>query len=164
MPQTSNTIGRCCVVDIHYNVPGMWEHEWTGAVNCLFLSSLSSHPESVFATALKKGLFVVRAYNVDILPGGATGNARDSSSCRFAADVVVFRPSCSSCLVLLYVVKNTRVRSIGYTGTMGIIGGPTERTEMSGTVTEVTPNLPYRKCLVPVLRSYRTVPDCSVED
>ena len=38
----------------------------------------------------------------------------------------------------------------------GIFGGRTEVTEMSGTGTEVVPNLP--NCRVPVLKSYRNYP------
>ena len=45
---------------------------------------------------------------------------------------------------------------VGYSGTLGIFGGRTEITELSG----IVPNLP--KCGVPVLSLYRTIPECSI--
>ena len=51
-----------------------------------------------------------------------------------------------------------RVCSVGCNGTWGFMDGRTELTQVSGTVTDVVPNLPKRR--VPVLSFYRTLQKC----
>ena len=70
--------------------------------------------------------------------------------CMFKLNI---RHFCSSFWCKYVPNRISSVRSGGFTGTRGIFGGSTELIQVSGTGTEVVPNLP--KCRAPVLRRYR---------